>query len=54
MSNYGVRSNPVEVETWSQGTVLCWELYRKRPVKAGLQSSAYFAVDDYRLIHAKV
>lgn len=40
MKNYGVRS--AKIDTWSYGTVECWELYRKRPVKHGLQKSAFF------------
>lgn len=51
MSNYGVRTATIqchdydEAGNWKSGatvTVEAWELYRKRPVKAGLQSSAYF------------
>lgn len=36
MKNYGVRKIPA-----NGGTV--WELYRKRPVKYGVQASAYFS-----------
>lgn len=40
MANYGVRSTTV---TNSQGDqVEVWELYRRKPVKYGLQKSAYF------------
>lgn len=35
MKNYGCRSATV-------GGVECWELWRKRPVKNGIQSSTYF------------
>jgi hypothetical protein len=52
MSNYGVRSKPVTVESYS-GPVECWELYRKRPVKHGLSKSAFFAVEDYRQVLSK-
>lgn len=43
MRNYGVRSQPVIVQTYA-GPVLSWELYRKRPVKHGLFDSAFFDV----------
>lgn len=36
MANYGVRSVTV-------GGVEAWELYRRRPVRHGLQGSHYFA-----------
>lgn len=40
MANYGVRSATV---TNLQGEqVEVWELYRRKPVKYGLQKSAYF------------
>lgn len=55
MRNYGVRSASVVTNYNAAGdyvckdgmAVECWELYRKRPVKHGLQSSAYFAKDGY-------
>ena len=50
MSNYGVRSKPVEVTTPSGDTVTCWALYRKRPVKHGMQKDAYFAVDTFKRV----
>ena len=40
MSNFGVRSS--EFENWQGEIIQCWELYRRRPVKHGLQSSHYF------------
>ncbi|CAB4222635.1 hypothetical protein UFOVP1655_159 [uncultured Caudovirales phage] len=49
MANFGVRkrvicnNRGVEVE--------CWELWRKRAVKHGLQSSHYWAVDNFRAVH---
>jgi len=46
MANYGVRSAVVLSNTGD--TVKCWELYRKRPVKHGLQTSAYFCQSTYR------
>jgi len=53
MSNYGVRSNPVEVTTPSGDVVPCWVLYRRRPVKYGAQSNAYFATADFRRVLSK-
>ena len=52
MRNYGVRAQPVMVESYSD-TVKCWELYRRRPVKCGMCDSAFFAVDDYRRVLPK-
>ena len=45
MSNYGVRS--AVIDTYSETGVECWELYRRQPVKNGLQSSAYFRKDAF-------
>jgi hypothetical protein len=49
MKNYGVRSTTVTsnydaADNWSDNgvTIEVWELYRRRPVKCGLQKSAYF------------
>jgi len=47
MRNYGVRKATIAT---ALGDVECWELYRRRPVKDGQKSSAFFAVDDYREI----
>ncbi len=52
MSNYGARKATV-ITHGSPEPVECWELYRKRPVKHGLQASAYFARDDFRQVMAK-
>jgi hypothetical protein len=52
MHNYAVSSKPVTVTTPSGETVTVWELRRKRAVKHGLCSSAYFAIDDYRRVLA--
>lgn len=41
MSNYGVRK-PAPITTIGGATVLAYELYRRRPVKHGLQKSAWF------------
>ena len=44
MANYGVKSTNVKVISTGHGVIVaeCWELYRKRPVKNGLQLSVYF------------
>ena len=44
MSNYGV------VTTCING-VECYELYRRKPVKHGLQDSAYFDANTFRRVH---
>lgn len=41
MRNYGVRDAGT-IETPTGRRVEAWELYRRRPVKHGLSSSAYF------------
>lgn len=53
MSNYGVRraailtyADPEPVEVW--------ELYRKRPVRHGLISSAYFELETFMQRHARL
>ena len=43
MRNYGVR------KTENDG-VTVWELYRKMPVKHGLQSSAFFRTSDFQQV----
>jgi hypothetical protein len=43
MRNYGVRSTVID--RGSETGVECWELYRKRAVRHGLDSSAYFRKD---------
>lgn len=53
MRNYGVRSQPMTLETYS-GPVRVWVLYRKRAVKYGLKSDAYFNCDTYAQEFAKV
>lgn len=53
MRNYGVTSKPVIVETRSGEVVECWELYRRKPVKHGMQSTTYFATDNYRRVFRK-
>ena len=43
MSNYGVRKTEMD-------GVAVWELYRKKPVKHGLKSSAFFRVTDFQQV----
>lgn len=58
MRNYGVRSATVKTG-WSKTgeyieagiPVEVWELYRKHPVKHGLQSSAYFDKLTFKRVH---
>jgi hypothetical protein len=45
MSNYGCRSTTIPGH---EGPV--WELYRKRPVKCGLKTSAYFDTATFRQV----
>lgn len=51
MRNYGTRS--ATVETHSGETVEVWELYRKRPVKHGLQDSAFFDKETFERVFPK-
>jgi hypothetical protein len=51
MRNYGVRG-PLNIETYS-GAVSAFELYRRRPVKCGLDSSAYFDAATFNRVFAK-
>lgn len=53
MGNYACSANTVEVETYSGDTHQCYELRRKKPVKHGLQSSAYFDSVTLRKVHSK-
>lgn len=56
MSNYGCRTALVKV--LPNGNEVTerevWELYRKRPVKNGLQSSVYFEKETYKKVHSVV
>ncbi len=48
MRNYGVRSTTIEN---SYGELVeVWELYRRKPVKYGLQKSAYFCKTTFRQV----
>ncbi len=50
MRNYGA----TETTVWHRDKrVECLELFRKRPVKHGLKSSAYFSFDGKQLLGAK-
>lgn len=46
MRNYGVRETVID--TYSEDNVPVYELYRRRPVKHGLQRSAYFRKDNFK------
>lgn len=50
MRNYGVRA--AEVKTFDGSTVAVWELYRRRPVKHGVRTSAYFDRATFARVHA--
>lgn len=60
MKNYGIRTAMVTTRYDAEGNyvsekgvqVECWELYRIRPVKAGLRSSVYFCKKTYEQIHS--
>ena len=61
MRNYGVRQTVITSDYNDAGeyvpdgvTVKVWELYRKHAVKHGNKSSAYFAQDTFRRVHARV
>lgn len=51
MANYGVRENTID--TWTETKVKVWELYRRKPVKMGLQGSAYFRKTNGEHMHKK-
>ena len=48
MRNYGVRA--VCVLDAGRTRVAAWELYRKKPVKNGLQQSAYFDQTTFKRV----
>lgn len=50
MANYAVTKEPVTFTDYSGETVTCWELRRKRPVKHGLRSPAYFCTTTFRKV----
>jgi|TARA_B110001454_G_C12342398_1_gene276607 hypothetical protein len=45
MANFGLRQ-PKDIEDINGDTRFAYELYRKRPVKAGLNSSSWFEIKD--------
>lgn len=45
MRNYGVCS--ATINSHSEGNIKVWELYRRKPVKHGLNSSTYFRKSDF-------
>lgn len=47
MRNYGARRAEIE-------GVAVWELYRKRPVKHGLQKSAFFRTTDFQQVFERM
>lgn len=49
MKNYGLRQ-PVEIETNRRDKVLAYELFRRRPVKHQLQSSAWFDASTFKRV----
>ena len=51
MRNYGVRS--AIVDTWTRQGVEVWELYRRKPIKHGLQQSAYFDKKTFNRVYVK-
>lgn len=51
MANYGVSPDPVAFTTHSGDKVTCWELYRRKAVKHGLRSSAYFDCETFKRVH---
>ena len=62
MRNYGVRKTHVITSYDSEGnyvskngtSIEVWELYRRRPVKAGNQSSAYFNSKTFARVHPSI
>ena len=52
MHNYGVGRAEIGIDDAFGGRarVSVWELYRRRPVKDGLKSSAFFTIDDFKLV----
>jgi hypothetical protein len=52
MRNYGVRKEYVRERRggWLVGHRDVWELYRKKPVKNGLQTSAYFDRETFKRV----
>ena len=49
MRNYGVRQ-PRLITTVLGESVMCYELYRRRPVNGGSQSSAFFCAETFKRV----
>lgn len=49
MRNYGVRG-PLTVTQYDATERTVYELYRRRPVKHGLQKSAYFDAETFKQV----
>ena len=49
MANYGVM--PANVKRYDGSVVECWELFRRKAVKHGLKSSAFFDCKTFQQIH---
>ena len=52
MKNYGV-DGPYEITSSSDEKIMVYELYRRRPVKNNLQTSAYFCAETFRRVFPK-
>ena len=53
MSNYYVPAATVDIKRYDGTLTKCYELQRRRPVKGGLNKSAYFSTDSFSLIHGE-
>lgn len=51
MRNYGVRKTIVRAN--HEEGIEAWALYRKRAVKRGIQTTAYFRADNFKRINPK-
>ena len=54
LGNYGIRSKPVSLQCLAGDVALVWELYRRRPVKHGLQAPAFFCTNTFQQRHGEV
>ena len=54
IGNYGVRPKPVYVSDLAGDVIPVWELYRRRPVKHGLQEPAYFCTETFHRRHGEI
>lgn len=61
MRNYGVRKAVIKTNWDNEGNYshegvekTVYELYRRRPVKAGNQKSAYFDMETFKVVHEKI